>query len=116
MLVRVNDRKHHIPGQSSPRAAGDIENTELDCLSLRRHLPRPANPIAAVTKMGREQTIPLNVEHSELAVGRALSVSMRLMQNCRATGCQANCDVDRHAHNHSLPGTCQGLEFLVSLF
>src|SRR5437016_12552011 len=43
MLVRVNHREHHAFQQSALRAAGDIEETELDRLSIRRHLSLPAN-------------------------------------------------------------------------
>ena len=66
--------------------------------------------------MGRQQTIPVHVEHSDLMVWRALSISSRLMKNCGTTGGEANCDVDRNAHNRTLPRTRQGFHFLERLF
>ncbi len=114
MTVRVNHCEHHIPQVSSPRASGDIDKTELDRLSIRRHLPLQARPISGVTIMGREQTIPVQVEHSDFMVWR-WRASSRLMQNCGATGCGANCEVDRDAHNRTLPRTRQGFHFLERL-
>src|SRR5882762_10778466 len=114
MLVRVNHGEHHAFQQSALRAAGDIEETELDRLSIRRHLSLPANPISGVTIMGCEQTIPLDVEHCDLMVRRPF-LRVPFVQNSGTTGCGANCKVDRDAHNRAVPGACQGLHFFKRL-
>src|SRR5437773_5150115 len=112
MLVRLNQVEHHVLHQSSRRASGDIEETELDRFSIRQQLPIEARPISAVAIMGREQTIPVHVEHSDLMIWRAASICSRLMQNCSTTGGNSNCDVDRNAPNRTLPRTRQGFHFL----
>src|SRR5215210_7525856 len=116
MMVRVNHCEHHIFQVSSPRRSGDIEKTELDHLSIRRHLPFPASTIPGVTIMSREQTIPVQVEHSDLMLWGALSTCIPLMQDCGTTGCDANREVDRYVHNHTLPRTCQRFHFFERLF
>src|SRR5882672_441281 len=105
MMVRVNHCDHHILQVSSPRRSGDIEKTELDRLSIRRHLSLPARTIPGVTIMGREQTIPLQVEHSNLMFWGAPSTCIPLMQNRGPTGHGANREVDRYVHNRTLPRT-----------
>src|SRR4026208_2532264 len=57
VLVRVNCGEHHTLHQSSSSAPGDVDKIELTRLSVRRHLSFKASPIAAITVMGREQTI-----------------------------------------------------------
>src|SRR5215212_5593403 len=113
MMVRVDHSEQRTLRESSLRVSGDIEKTELDCLRIRRHLSLPARPVSGVTIMDREQTIPIQVDDSDLMVCH--SRSSRLMQNRRTTGCEANCDVDRLAHNRTLPRTSQGFHFLERL-
>src|SRR6185436_9606300 len=110
VLDFVNNGEHHMLQQSSLRAPGDVEKIELVRLSIRRQLSFKASAISAITIMGREQTIPFHVEHSDLMVWRASSICSRLMQNRGTTGRDTNGDVDRNAHNRTLPRTCQGLQ------
>ncbi len=115
MLVRVNCGEGHALNQASLCVSNNVEKIELACLSIRRRLSFKASPIVAITKMGREQTIPLHVEHCDLVVWRAPTTRSRFMQNCGTAGCDANCDVDRDAHNRTLPRTCQGFHLVEHL-
>src|SRR6185312_3285444 len=116
MMVGVDHCDHHILQVASPRRSGDLEKTELDRLSIRRHFPLPASTIPGVTIVGREQTLPLHVEHSDLMFWGASSTCIPLMQNRGPTGHGANREVDRYVHNRALPRTRQGFHFFESLF
>src|SRR4051794_3679660 len=89
LMVRVDHGEHRTLRESSLRVSGDIEKTEVDRLCIGRHLPLPARPVSGVTIVGREQTIPIQVNNSDLMVCQ--SRSSRLMQNRSTTGCEANC-------------------------
>src|ERR1700754_3210443 len=115
VFVRVDCGDRQTLHQSSARASGDIEKVELARLSVRRHPAFEASPIICIAKMGREQTIPFHVEHSDLMFWRATTIRIRFMQNCSTTGCDANGDVDRNAHNRALPRTSQGFHFFKRL-
>lgn len=114
-MVRIVHGEHHALHEPAPRAPGDVEETELERLSIRRQLPLEARPVSAVTIMHREQTISLHVEHSDLMVWRAPATGSRLMQNRGTTRCDPNREIDRYIQNRTLPGTHQGFHFLERL-
>src|ERR1044072_4919682 len=103
MMSRVNHCEHRALQVSAPRASDNIEKTELDRLSVRRNLPLQTRPISGVTIMGSEQTLPLHVEYSDLMVWRTSPRCFSLMQDCGATGCGANGEVDRYVPDCTLP-------------
>src|SRR5687768_18569058 len=105
MLVGVNQGEHHTLQIPSSCASDDLEKTEFDPLPIRRHLPFKVRAISGVTIMGSEQTIPVQVEHRDFMLWGTPASCIPLMQNCSATRSGANCEVDRHAHNRSLPET-----------
>src|SRR4051794_360613 len=106
VLVRIDYGERRTLHESRLRASGDVEKSEFDRLSIRRHLPLPTYAIAAVAIMRREQTISVHVERSDLLVWRWRATS-RLMQNRITTRDEANCETDRLAHDRTLPRTHQ---------
>src|ERR1044072_332542 len=115
LLGCVDYGERHTLHQSSLCASGDIEKAELARISTRRHLSLMARPISAVTIMRREQTIAFHVEHSDLMVGWASSIGVRLVQNCGTAGCDANRESDRNVHDRALPRTRHRLHLVEHL-